>query len=286
MWKSQYPFESRWFKTPFAQRMHYIDVGSGFPVVMLHGNPTWSFMYRSLLAAAAQHGLRGIAPDHIGCGLSDKPQDWEYTLERHMTNLDALINDQLRLSHFDLVVHDWGGPIGLLYAVKHPEQIRKIVLMNTLGWVTNRFPRSIHLTRIPIIGALLVRSWNLLMRKALRSCTVKSLSKEARAGYKYPYKTYEDRIAIQRFPQDIPLKEKHPSYKTFKFLNENLYKLKGNPIFIAWGKNDFCLPTDFLDGWKARFPSANIKIYEEAAHLIFEDNQEEAVEDILNFLKQ
>ena len=169
MWKSQYPFESRWFKTPFAQRMHYIDVGSSFPVVMLHGNPTWSFMYRSLLAAAAQHGLRGIAPDHIGCGLSDKPQDWEYTLERHMTNLDALINDQLRLSHFDLVVHDWGGPIGLLYAVKHPEQIRKIVLMNTLGWVTNRFPRSIHLTRIPVIGALLVRSWNLLMRKALRS---------------------------------------------------------------------------------------------------------------------
>ena len=152
MWKEEYNFDPHWFRTPFNQRMHYLDVGSGFPAVMLHGNPTWSFMYRKLIAVAKEQHIRAIAPDHIGCGYSDKPQDWDYRLAKHVSNLEALVDDVLQLPQFDLVVHDWGAPIGFLYAVRHPDKIRKIVVMNSVVWMSSHFPRSVYLTRWPFIG--------------------------------------------------------------------------------------------------------------------------------------
>ncbi|MBP5673183.1 MAG: alpha/beta fold hydrolase [Victivallales bacterium] len=285
MWKQQYNFDSRWFRTPFNQRMHYLDVGQGFPVVMLHGNPTWSFMYRGLIHATQKEHIRAIAPDYIGCGYSDKPQDWDYRLAKHVSNLEALIDDELKLPQFDLVVHDWGAPIGFLYAVRRPERIRKIVIMNSVVWMTSHFPRAVHLTRLPVIGSLLVRSWNLLLKKALKTCTVKPLSQDAIDGFKAPYDTFESRIAIQRFPQDIPTKPSHPSYNDFLFIKDRLSLLREKPMLICWGEKDFCFPDRFLKRWRHFFPNAIVKPYSNASHFLLEEDVD-VIPTIVDFLKE
>ena len=284
MWKEEYNFDPHWFRTPFNQRMHYLDVGSGFPAVMLHGNPTWSFMYRKLIAVAKEQHIRAIAPDHIGCGYSDKPQDWDYRLAKHVSNLEALVDDVLQLPQFDLVVHDWGAPIGFLYAVRHPDKIRKIVVMNSVVWMSSHFPRAVYLTRWPFIGSLIVRSWNLLLKKALKSCTVKPLSKNAIDGFRVPYNTFESRVAIQRFPQDIPTKPSHPSYNDFRFIKEHLPLLREKPMLICWGEQDFCFPNRFLKRWKKYFPDATVQTYPECGHFVLEEDND-AIPRIVDFLK-
>jgi haloalkane dehalogenase len=127
----QYPFVSRFLELP-AGRLHYVDEGEGPPLVMVHGIPTWSFLYRHLIRALAPR-YRCIAPDHLGFGLSDKPADWSYRPRDHAANLAALI-ERLSLRDVTLVVHDFGGPIGLAYAVERPENVARLVLFNTWMW--------------------------------------------------------------------------------------------------------------------------------------------------------
>jgi len=176
-----YPFESHWFEID-GLRMHYVDEGTGEAVVMVHGNPTWSFFFRELIKA-----LRGerrvIAPDHIGCGFSDKPPDarYEYVLERRVSDLETLL-DHLEL-HRDvtLVVHDWGGMIGLACALRKPERIARIVLLNTAAFLLpkgKRLPwRLAFLRHVPLLPALLVRGFNVFASGATRMATVPLLSR-------------------------------------------------------------------------------------------------------------
>ena len=112
--------------------LHYIDEGRGDPVVMVHGTPTWSFLYRHVVKGLSKN-YRCIAPDHIGFGLSDKPQGWSYTIEAQAKNLQVLL-DSLDLEDITLVVHDFGGPIGLSYAIENPEKVSRLVIMNTWLW--------------------------------------------------------------------------------------------------------------------------------------------------------
>ena len=129
--RSEYPFQPKEFKTK-AGMIRYLDEGTGEPLVMVHGNPSWSFEFRALIRALSGD-YRCIAPDHLGFGLSDKPADWDYLPEHHAENFEALM-EELDLKNITLTVGDWGGPIGLSYAVSHPERIKAIVVTNTWFW--------------------------------------------------------------------------------------------------------------------------------------------------------
>ncbi|MBU4393539.1 MAG: alpha/beta fold hydrolase, partial [Proteobacteria bacterium] len=150
----EYPFPSH-FATIDGHLLHYIDEGAGRVIVMVHGNPTWSYYYRHLIALLSKT-YRVIAIDHLGCGLSDKPQKYPYQLKNHIDNLQALLR-QLRINSYSLIVHDWGGAIGLGVAGRYPAAIEKLVILNTAAFHSQRIPWRIRLCRWPFIGSLLVR---------------------------------------------------------------------------------------------------------------------------------
>ena len=130
--KREYPFQSHYFNLEDSQRLHYLDEGSGDVILMLHGNPTWSYYYRHLIKTLSKN-YRVIAPDHIGCGLSSKPQDYNYNLSNHIHNVEKLI-EKLGIKKFSLVVHDWGGAIGLGLATKYPSRLQKLIILNTAAF--------------------------------------------------------------------------------------------------------------------------------------------------------
>ena len=251
-------------------------------MLMLHGNPTWSFMYRGLISRAAASGWRAIALDNLGSGLSDKPQDWHYTLDGHVANLDELVAS-LGLKDITLVMHDWGGPIGMRHALRHPDGVRRIVLMNTAAYLPRDVPRRIHLCRVPWLGSFLVRRLNLLMRTALRRGVARPLPKDVRDGYCAPYQNYHDRVALLRYPQDIPLTRRHPSHGAFREMEEGLGMLSGKPTALLWGERDFCLHTGYLELWRRIYPDAKVSRYPDAAHFLLEDEGERAIGTILDF---
>ncbi|MBP5639162.1 MAG: alpha/beta fold hydrolase [Victivallales bacterium] len=305
-----FPFESRWQMLSTGHKLHYVDEGSGVPAVMLHGNPTWCYMYRKLIKSLADKGRRAIAFDHLGCGFSDKPKDepfsmaqvhldfdfgidnnnrpkcLTYCLQSHLDNMTEFIDAVLPSGDpFDLIVHDWGGPIGFAYAERHPERIRHIVLMNTVAWMSRTFPKSIYLTKCPLLGALLVRHLNVLIHVALKKMPIRPLPSEVLAAYRLPYRNYHDRIAIQRFPQDIPLGPNHPSYRLFQKLEENLHILSDHPMLALWGMHDFCFPPAFLRQWQERFPNLKTQTFPDASHFLLEDLPQEVITTIMDFLK-
>ena len=264
--------------------MHFVDEGAGPAVLMLHGNPTWSYMYRLPIARLADDGHRAIALDHLGCGRSDKPQDTVYSLKTHLDNLEHVIGAILGDAPFDLVVHDWGGPVGLLYAEQHPERIRRIVIMNTVAWSSTHFPKGRYLAKCPFVGAFLVRTLNILIHIALRRMPVHPLSKTVEAAYRAPYRTYRDRIAIQRFPQDIPLGPRHPSHALFKQLENDLPRLASIPMMALWGEKDFCFPLEFLNHWKTVFPAIAAVRFPNASHFLLEDEPQAVTSALCDFL--
>ncbi|MBR6374022.1 MAG: alpha/beta fold hydrolase [Victivallales bacterium] len=250
---------------------------------MLHGNPTWSFMYRGLVAKAAAAGWRAVALDNLGSGLSDKPQDWHYTLEKHIANLEQFVA-YLALKDITLVMHDWGGPMGMGYAVRHLENIRRLVLMNTAAYLPRDVPRRIYLCRVPWLGPFLVRRLNLLLKTALRKAVTKPLAQDVIDGYCFPYRNWNDRIALLKYPQDIPLSKRHPSYASFKNMEDSLGLLSDKPIALLWGERDFCLHTGYLELWRRIYPEAKVFRYPDASHFLLEDRGDEVMETIIDFL--
>jgi haloalkane dehalogenase len=260
-------------------RMHYVDEGQGSPIVLLHGNPTWSFYYRELIKSL-RDTHRVIAPDHIGCGLSDKPQDYPYTLATHIENLARLI-DTLQLSDITLGVHDWGGPIGLGWAVRNPERVKRLVIFNTAAFLEGEMPLRIRVCGWPILGSIAVRGLNLFARAALRMATAKPrrFTPLMRRGYLLPYDTYANRVAILRFVQDIPLSPAVPSYAALEGIERQLPVLAELPMTIFWGMKDFCFTPAFVEAWVARFPKAEVHRLADCGHYVVEDGRE----DILNW---
>ncbi|MCH8056055.1 MAG: alpha/beta fold hydrolase [Deltaproteobacteria bacterium] len=279
-----YPFESH-FLDLGGIRYHYLDEGHGEPIVMLHGNPTWSFYYRHLITA-----LRGryhvIAPDHVGCGFSDKPQKYEYTLERHIANLEALM-EHLALKRITLVMHDWGGPIGMGYAMRHPEQVRRFVIFNTAAFWSPHIPLSLRLCRTPFFGAIAIRGLNLFAGlAAIIACRHRErMTKEVRAGYLAPYNSYANRIAISRFVQDLPVDSQHPSYDLLQSIEKGLVQFKHHPMIIIWGGRDPVFTDLFLKSWQGRFPDASVKRIDDAGHYVVEDAYERIIPWINEFLE-
>jgi len=283
-WRASYPFEPH-YAAVGGGRMHYVDVGSGAPVVMLHGNPTWSFMYRHLAQALAPTH-RVIVPDHIGCGLSDKPGDWSYRLADHVANLETLLNGRLGLERLSLVVHDWGGAIGMGYAIRHPDRIDRLVILNTASFLLSRCPWRIRVCTWHGFGALAIRGGNAFARAALRMAVGKEhrLDRATRAGFLYPYDSWAHRIAHLRFVQDIPLRRGHPTWDTMATIQKNLHLLGEKPMLICWGGQDFCFHDGFLAVWQSYFPKAETHRFADAGHYVLEDAGDRIIPLVRGFL--
>jgi haloalkane dehalogenase len=270
-------------------RLHYLDEGSGPPVVMVHGNPTWSYYYRNLVRAL-RGSHRTIAPDHIGCGRSDKPDDAKYcyTLAKRVEDLETLLDHLGVTSDITLIVHDWGGMIGMTYAARHPERIRRLVILNTGAFLlpnTKRLPWSLWICRNTPLGPLLVRGLNAFCRAAARVCCKRRpLSPEAREQYLAPYDSWAHRIAVLRFVQDIPIRPGDASYDLVTQTQDNLHRLRGVPMLICWGEQDFVFDQHFLGEWIERFPDAEVHRFADAGHYVLEDAAEEIIGLVQRFL--
>jgi haloalkane dehalogenase len=276
-----YPFPSHFFKVDRELSMHYLDEGSGEPILMLHGNPTWSFYYRNLTAAFSKTH-RVIAPDHIGCGLSDKPQDYDYTLERHIRNLEKLV-EHLNLKPFVLMVHDWGGPIGFGLIARHPELVQKIVILNTAAYPSEVIAFRINMCRIPILAEQVIRRFNAFAWIATHMAVAKKMPADVRRGYLFPYDSYDNRIATARFVADIPMKPGHRSYRTLKEIEQSLPRHQC-PILILWGEKDFCFHDYFLRRWRDIYPHATVKTFPDAGHYVLEDAADGVLNELRHFI--
>lgn len=281
-------FPSHWLELN-GHRLHYLDEGSGPPVVMVHGNPNWSYYWRKLIPALSDR-FRCLALDHIGCGLSDKPDDsqYDYTLSQRIADLETWL-DQLGIrDNITLIAHDWGGMIACGFAVRHPERIAKLVMLNTAAFrlpATKSVPWQLRLARTPVLGALLVRGFNAFSRGAVKSCvTRKPMSKDVAAAYCAPYDSWAHRIAVQRFVQDIPLKPGDRAWETVMEVEAGLERLSGKPLLIGWGDRDFVFDHHFLAEWQRRFPNAELLRFPDGGHYILEDAAEELIPAIRNFL--
>ncbi len=268
-----YPFTSRFHELD-ALKLHYIDEGKGPVIVMVHGNPTWSYYYRNLIHTLKDN-FRIIAIDNIGCGLSDKPQEYDYTLEQHITNLSSLLN-ALKIDRFSLVLHDWGGAIGMGVAGKSLDKIDKIVVMNTAAFRSSEIPVRISFCRIPVLGEIVVRLFNGFAWPATFMAVAKSLSAKVKADYLAPYNSWKNRIATHRFVVDIPLDSSHPSYDTLVSVEKGLDDIKDRnvPLLVVWGGKDFCFNDSFYNEWLERFPDAETTYYSEAGHYLLEDERD------------
>lgn len=275
---SEYPFAPH-FHAVSGGALHYVDEGpqDGEVVLCVHGNPTWSFYYRRLIAALSRE-RRVIAPDHLGCGLSDKPQDWSYRLADHIANLERLVLD-LDLTRIHLVVHDWGGAIGTGVAVRHPERFLSISASNTAAFPSTRIPTRIDVCRLPVFGPLAIRGLNAFARAATVMAVEKRerMTSAVRAGYLAPYGNWRDRIATLRFVQDIPLSPKHASFAALQAIDAGLSQLAHLPVNLYWGERDWCFTPEFRREWQVRFPSAEVLAIEDAGHYVLEDAHEQII---------
>jgi pimeloyl-ACP methyl ester carboxylesterase len=281
--EDEYPFASHWFEVD-RKRLHYIEEGQGPVLLMVHGNPTWSFAWRRLVNDLRQD-YRIIAIDHLGCGFSEKPQDRDvYTLEGHIQRLEALVG-LLDLQQITLFAHDWGGAIGMGCAGRLPERFQRFVLMNTGAFRSQAIPFRISLCRIPLLGNLGDRGLNLFARAALTMAVEKPLSAAARAGLIAPYDSWSHRIAVHEFVQDIPLNPSHRSYATLMEVENSLEQFRDHPMQLIWGMKDWCFtPQDFLSEFRRRFPKADSLELPDAGHYVFEDAPDAVVKQARSFL--
>jgi haloalkane dehalogenase len=288
-WRPLYPFKDRYFDRA-GLKMHFVDEGKGEPVLMVHGNPTWSFYYRELIRDLAKDH-RVIAPDHIGMGLSDKPGEdrYNFTLQSRVDDLDALVESLNPQGKINLIVHDWGGMIGLAWACRHPERIRRLVVSNTwaFDWPKGAEPPwQLKLARGPL-GSLLVRGLNAFSIGTVLTCANKlSADSQAKAGYIQPYSNWADRLAVLRFVQDIPEGPGAPAYELMKRTGDDLHKLSEVPAMIIWGGRDFVFNKVFFEEWKRRFPKAEVLDLPDARHLVLEDAAERVVPAVRAFLSR
>ncbi len=283
--KKLYPFASHFFETSHWEKgensLHYLDEGEGEPILCLHGNPTWSFYFREIINSfRATH--RVIVPDHLGCGLSGRPQAFSYQLADHIHNIVQLI-EHLDLQNITLIVHDWGGAIGFGAALQTLPRIRRIVVINTAAFRSKDIPKRIASLKSGKLPDLLIRRLNLFCLPALYMTTTKGLSSAVKRAYMAPYSNYHDRIAISAFVKDIPTGPEHVSYATLQYIEEGLRHID-KPILLLWGAKDFCFHLGFLKRWQEFYPQARTVVLPKAGHYVLEDEPTAAIREIQMFV--
>ena len=283
-WRSLYPFCSHHLQLD-ALRLHYLDEGQGEPLLMVHGNPTWSFYWRNLVVAFRETH-RVVVPDHIGCGLSDKPQRYPYTLQQHITNLVRLI-DELDLSNVTLLGHDWGGAIGLGAALQRPDRVARIVLFNTGAFRPHFVPFRIRICRTPILGTLALRGLNAFSRAAISMAVAKheNMTPAVRGGLLAPYDSWANRVGVAGFVRDIPFTKHHPTWATLAGIEDRLPTLADRPIQLIWGLQDWCFDETCLDRFEKIFPDAQTHRLADAGHYVVEDAPDKIIPLLTKFLQ-
>jgi len=285
--RGEYPWRGRYLSIhrddAAPMRLHYLDEGKGEPLLMVHGNPTWSFYWRKLVSGLSED-YRCIVPDHIGCGLSDKPGDFSYRLEDHIQNLSQLI-EALDLHDITLVVHDWGGAIGFGAALKHPDRIKRLVVFNTAVFM-GPVPAEIRMCRWPVVGELVIQGLNGFVRTGLfRAIADRSRMKGGvGAGYLAPYNTWSNRYAHLAFVRDIPIEADHPTRAVINEIDERVSELAHLPAVFVWGEKDFVFTTAFLHRFLEKFPDPEVRLLPDAAHFVVEDAHEVIVPLVRDFL--
>ncbi|MCE1274989.1 MAG: alpha/beta fold hydrolase [Chlorobiales bacterium] len=278
--RQAYPFESKYFKTP-AGAMHYIDEGSGDPIVFVHGNPVWSFVYRNVIREL-RGSFRCIAADHIGFGLSEKPADWSYLPEDHARNLELLL-DSLDLKRITLVVNDWGGPIGLAYALRHPERVAGLVISNTWLWSVESdwYYQAFSGFMGGPIGQWLTHEFNFFVRTFMWMVygDKARLRPEVHEQYIQPFRNPDERKGMWVFPKQII-----DSSAWLGSLWSNIGRISDKKVLLAWGMKDIAFRENELNTWKQAFPDASVVRFEDAGHYVAEEQPVELAAAILNFL--
>ena len=290
-----YPFVPNRFQVRPGIAMSFLDEGprdgevaAPEVVVMLHGNPSWSFYWRHL-ASALSDKYRCIVPDHVGMGLSDKPDDaqYEYTLQSRIDDLDALLQHLGIDGPVTLALHDWGGAIGFGWALRDPARVKRLVVTNTAAFplpMAKRFPKRLAMGRDSSFGGWLIRRFNLFARGAARLGTERRLPADVRAAYAGVYDGWDNAISTLRFMQDIPLGEGDRAWPLLKAMEAALPGYADRPAFIGWGLKDFVFDRHFLDGFRAALPNAEVHAFADANHYVLEDKHEVLVPAIRAFL--
>ena len=285
-WRPLYPFCTRHIELD-GHRMHYIDEGQdspGNPLLFVHGNPTWSFYWRNFVRELRPEH-RCIAVDHIGCGFSDKPQNYDYCLRTHADNLKSVIKE-LDLNNITLLAHDWGGAIGMLAATEMPERFSRFVLFNTGAFPPPRVPLRIASCRIPFLGTLGMRGLNSFAAAAQVMASHKpgGLDPAVLAGLILPYDSWANRVAIDAFVRDIPLTKKHPTYAVLEKLENDLGQFKDHPFQFIWGMEDWCFTPACLDQFLTHLPNAEVDRLTDAGHWVIEDDPDRCLKSVREFL--
>ena len=297
-----YPFTPHRFEVRPGIAMSYLDEGArdGEVVVMLHGNPSWSYYWRHLVANLGDPALgkayRCIVPDHVGMGLSDKPDDapsamprYDYTLQSRIDDLDALLRHLGIDGPVTLAVHDWGGMVGFGWALRDPARVRRLVVTNTAAFplpAAKRFPARLAMGRDSRVGGWLIRRFNLFARGAARFGTVRRLQRDVRRAYAGVYDGWANAIATLRFMQDIPLHPGDRAWPLLKAVEAGLRGYADRPAFLAWGLRDFVFDRHFLEGFRRALPQAEVHAFDDAGHYVLEDRHEVLVPAIRAFLER
>ncbi len=256
---------------------------------MVHGNPTWSYYWRHLVLAL-MHDHRCIVPDHVGMGLSDKPRNTAYTfsLAQRIDDLDALMSHLGNPSRITLVVHDWGGAIGLGWACRHPGRIARIIVTNTAAFpmpAGKKLPWLLHLGRNSRLGAWLISRHNAFARGAIVVALKKrKLTRAEAAAYIEPYAQPGDSLATLRFVQDIPLLPSDRGFDILQATAHGLPRFGGLPILLGWGLRDFVFDHHFLETFKRIWPKAEVHTYPDAGHYVIEDERAALIAAIRRFI--
>ena len=291
-----WPYEPRWFTTSDGIRIHYVDEGprEGESVVLLHGNPTWSYLYRHFIRRLADAGFRAIAHDQMGFGRSDKPErESEYTIQRHARHFGELMNE-LGLDGVTLVLQDWGGPVGLAWAVERPEHVRRLVLLNTFAGSSlpdhpKGPPLPFKLLRARRPGDFLMKRLNVFTRVIVFRGGIadrERLGEGERAAYLAPHPTPASRAGVAAYPRLIPWDAGNPTAPLGRHIEENLSRLAERPVLICWPGQDPAFKQRTLAFWRGRFPHAEVHAFDDASHYIQEDAHERVVPLLVEWLRR
>lgn len=278
--QSQYPFEPHYVQVD-GGRMHYVDVGQGEPILFVHGFPTWSFMWRGLINdLSVKH--RCIAMDHIGFGLSDKPDHWSYTPEAHARNYRKLL-DHLGISTFSLVVHDFGGPIALAHAVDNPGRINRVSVLNSFLWslkTDEHFLKFDHKVNGPI-GRMAMTATPLGLNKMLHDMIEmkQKVNSKVYPQYTGPFNKASDRLGA------LGLAKGYVGSSQWLYdlwvRRESLAKV---PFQVLWGMKDKLMTPSHMDKWRHYWPNAEFVTFPESGHLMMEEQAREVEAAIYMFL--
>jgi haloalkane dehalogenase len=274
-----YPFAPRYLHQD-GLRMHYVDEGSGTPILLLHGEPTWSFLYRKLIPLLSR-GARVIAPDYFGFGRSDKPIEpaW-YSYDRHYDSIERLV-EALDLHDLTLVVHDWGGPIGLRLAVERPERVRRLVITQT-GILAGRPPSDEWVRFREMVRRV---GTDFQAGRLVQVSCVTELADEVVAAYDAPFPTPESKTGALMFPELVPSEPDHPSAAKMQEVREALKSWDGSAL-VVFSDSDPIFSPRVGERFAELIPGAEpAETLAGAGHFLQEDKGEELGDRIATWLQ-